>query len=398
MIDAQHLAELAAKFESEKEFISNEAETKAAFVIPLVQLLGYNAHSPREVRREYSASFVQGDGAKNPDKMDLAIFDPSGKHPRFVIEVKALGADLRAKSRQLARYIAQIPDLHFGIMTDGCHFLFYGDLENQNVMDRDPFYCFALDDEKTDWKKVAAELARFHRDAFNADTLVKDAENAKFRQAMVDKLANALRAPKENEEFVKWLSDGIYKGKRTVGVMERLTRIAKEAVDPALIKAMSDDFIDNLRSRMLSLSSVPETQPALGEPEPEPEPAAPRKGVVTTDEELAVYDVVKDICVSGTGCPPEELIYRDTTNYFNISHQRPKRWFVRFFGDSKRKNLVTMVPVEEARIMCPGFEVEEAPQVFGVSRVYVDSAGQISGLQKLILTAFELLTTPSESN
>lgn len=393
MIDPKQLADLAKKFEAEKEFISNEEETKAAFVVPLVQLLGYNPQSPREVRREYTAPFVQGDGKKFPDRMDLAIFDPTGQTPRFVIEVKPIGTDLQSKSQQLARYIGQIPDLHFGIMTDGCHFLFYGDLENSNVMDRDPFYCFALDDAGTDWSKVAAELGRFHRDSFNADTLVTDAENAKYRQAMIDKLATALRAPTEDEEFVKWLSGGIYKGKRTTGVMARLTRIAKESVEPALLKAMSDDFVEKLRSRLLALreeSTEPTTTPPVS---PEPEAARPKKGIVTTEEELAAFEKVKEICVAGGHVSPEDIIWNDTTNYFNISYKRPKNWFLRYFGDSRRKNIATMVPVEEAQALCPGFVVEPCPPVFGVSRVYIESEAQVAGLGALILKALRLPST-----
>ena len=395
MVDGKQLAELAAKFESEKKFVRNEAETKAAFVIPLVQLLGYSPDSPREVRREYAAPFVQGDGKKNPDKMDLAIFDPSGNHPRFVIEVKALGVDLRAKSRQLARYMAEIPDLHFGIMTDGCDFLFYGDLDNQNMMDSDPFYRFSLDDEKTDWTKVAAELSRFHRDAFNADTLVTNAENAKFRQGMIDKLVDALSAPKEHEDFVRWLSDGIYKGKKTAGVMKRLIQITKEAVEPALLKAMSDDFVEKLRNRLASLGDNSVPQPADPEPEPEPDPAQSKKGIITTEEELAVYEMIKEICVAGAGCDPDEIIYRDTINYFSISYKRPTKWFVRYFGDSQRKAVVTALPVDETRGLCPDFEVEKAPATFGVSRVYIDSATHISRLKPVILKALGLVRSPN---
>jgi hypothetical protein len=87
--------------------------------------------------------------------MDFAIFDKSGNKPLMVIETKPLGIVLRSKAQQLARYIAQLPDLHFGIMTDGCTYDFYGDLESPNVMDSNPFFSFSLDDPKTDWVKVA---------------------------------------------------------------------------------------------------------------------------------------------------------------------------------------------------------------------------------------------------
>ena len=145
---------------------------------------------------------------------------------------------------------------------------------------------------------------------------------------------------------------------------------------------------------LASLGGDPDPEPEDFEPEPEPEASRSRKGVVTTEEELAVYEMVKEICVTGAGCVPDEILFKDTTNYFNISYKRPTKWFLRYFGDSQRKAVITMVPLEEVRTLCPGFEVEEAPPVFGVSRVYIDSAPQVSGLKALVLRALELHKAP----
>lgn len=92
-----------------------------ALVVPFIQLLGYDPNLPREVRPEFTADFVQGDGKKFPDRMDYAIFDKTGFKPLMVIETKPLGTDLASKANQLARYVSQLADLHFGIITDGCH-------------------------------------------------------------------------------------------------------------------------------------------------------------------------------------------------------------------------------------------------------------------------------------
>jgi len=46
-------------------------------------------------------------------------------------------------------------------------------------MDQDPFFSFSLSDEREDWKKVASFLQKFSREAFNAETLVIDAENSR---------------------------------------------------------------------------------------------------------------------------------------------------------------------------------------------------------------------------
>jgi len=245
-MNAEQLLNLAKFFNEHRDFITNEETAKMSLVVPFLRLLGYDSNSPREMRVEYTAEFTQGDGKRLPDRMDFAIFDKTGSKPLMVIETKPLGTDLKSKAQQLARYIAQLPELHFGIITDGCTYDFYGDLENPNVMDSNPFFTFSLNDSQTDWVKVASFLSKFSRDVFNAETLLTDAENSRYRQAMVDKLARVLRAPGKDDDFMKWLTSDIYSGKRTASVMARMAEIAKDAVEPALMRVMGEEFIDKL--------------------------------------------------------------------------------------------------------------------------------------------------------
>jgi hypothetical protein len=88
-------------------------------------------------------------------------------------------------------------------------------------------------------------------------------------------------------------------------------------------------------------------------------------------------------------------LYRDTINYFNVSFERPTKWFVRFFGDSRRKAIVTLVPTVEVQAMVEGFDVEDAPATFGVSRIYIDSPAQLWALEKVLLRSLELAKTKS---
>lgn len=231
-MDANQLKNLSKFYETNKGYIENEEAAKMGLVVPFIRLLGYDPNLPKEVRPEYCAPFVQGDGKRQPDRMDYAIFDSTGTKPLIVFETKALGTDLASRSNQLARYIAQMPGLHFGVITDGCHYQFFGDLEDQNKMDDAPFFTFALDDPKTDWDKVAKFLTKFSRESFNAETLITEAENARYRQEMIDKLVKALKSPKDDEAFMQWLTADLYKGKRTVAVMARLGEVARDSIEP----------------------------------------------------------------------------------------------------------------------------------------------------------------------
>lgn len=332
--------------------------------------------------------------------MDFAIFDKSGVKPLMVIETKPLGTDLLSKSQQLARYLAQMPDLHFGIITDGCRYHFFGDLESPNQMDKEPFFSFSLDDPKTDWSKVASFLSKFSRESFNAETLVTDAENARYRQAMIEKLSRALKMPGEDDSFLLWLTHEVYKGKRTQGVMARLQEIAKEAIEPALLHVIGDDFLDRLKERIsrakdggqephanLVSGTISE---AVSSKDTAVEEGATRRGIVTTQEELELFDLVRTICEKH-GADPDKVLYRDTVNYFNVSYERPTKWFIRFFSGGRRKSIVTLVPMAEAASLVQGFELEEAPATFGVSRIYIDQIPQLWGLTGVILRSLELL-------
>jgi hypothetical protein len=396
-MDAKSLRDLGRRYSENREFITNEEMTKASLIVPFITALGYDSTNPREVRLEYTADFTVNDGKKLPDRLDYAVFDPTGQVPILVIEAKPLGANVRARSPQLARYMSQLPQLRFGIITDGCEYLFYGDLARPNVMDETPFFSFSLADPKLDFESVAKFLCKFSRSEFKTEKLVADAEDSNYRQLMIDKLALALRAPESDEEFVKWLSEGIYQGKRTQAVLDRLTRIATEAVQPAILRTISDDFLSNLRSRIndasrptdsIAVTEVTATPVAPSEPNVGSDPSGP-KGIVTTEDELDFHKKVRDVCAKA-GETPENILYRDTVNYFNVSYATPTRWFVRFFSNGKKQAITTLVPLEEARTLASGFDVEEAPKSAGVSRIFIDSIDQVWALSKLITRSLEI--------
>ncbi len=401
-MEANQLLDLVKRYEENRDFISNEETAKMALVVPFIKHLGFDPNSPREVRLEYCADFIQQDGKKFPDRMDFAIFDKTGEKPQIVIETKPLGTDLRSRSQQLARYLAQLPDLHFGIITDGCHYLFFGDLERPNVMDAAPFFEFSLDNPRIDWGEVAKFLTKFSREVFDPAILITEAENSRYRQEMIDKLEKALMDPGADEGFVLWIADGVYKGKKTGKVMERLNKIAKEAIKPALLQVMSADYLENLkesiqqRMREAEKSKAP-AEAAAGEPQTDAGELATEADSVesagsrqmTTDEELEFFNVIAGIC-SKAGIDKNDILYKDTVNYFNVSYLRPTKWFIRFFSRGDRKSIVTLLPIEEANRLAQGFTVTEAPAVFGTSRIQIENVAQMWALQELVVKSLEV--------
>jgi hypothetical protein len=173
------------------------------------------------------------------------------------------------------------------------------------------------------------------------------------------------------------------------------------------VRMISDEFLDKLKERMLSHREKSEVNG--GDKAASAEPVASdtavehpktdvignviekqKRGVIeTTEEELEFYRTVRDICVK-TGSLSEDIIYKDTVTYFNVSFQRPSKWFVRFFGSVRRMNVVTRVPAVEAKQLLQGFEIEEAPAAFGISRIYIDSPAQAWAIEKVIRRSLEI--------
>ena len=64
----EQLQNLSARIEKQKDIIETEEATKTAFVIPFINLLGYDVFNPTEVVPEFTADV----GTKQGEKVDYA--------------------------------------------------------------------------------------------------------------------------------------------------------------------------------------------------------------------------------------------------------------------------------------------------------------------------------------
>ncbi len=112
-----------------------------------------------------------------------------------------------------------------------------------------------------------------------------------------------------------------------------------------------------------------------------------RADVLTTKEERAVYEAVERICAGAPATVP--IGYTDSAYYFGIHAGTATNWFLRAFCDSERRSLVTRLPLARVRELAGRFEVEDAPEVFGTSRVHFGSPADIETLRGLVLAAYE---------
>ena len=110
----------------------SEEGTKTAFILPFLQILGYDVFDPSEVVPEYTSDF----GIKKGEKVDYAIMIDN--QPVILIEAKKHKEKLNLHGSQLFRYFT-VSKSRLAILTNGVEYEFYSDLEKENIMDDVPF-------------------------------------------------------------------------------------------------------------------------------------------------------------------------------------------------------------------------------------------------------------------
>lgn len=368
-MDARILSTLAETIERSRDLLASRESITQVLVLPLLRSLGYAVSNPLELRCGEPLAFADGGSAT----ADIAIYEGDGKTLRMIVDVRPLGSDLWSRS-VLAKAIGD--GLRFLMITDGARYQIYADIQSPGTLDPTPLCSFAVAGPEADHAIASQLLSRFSRDAFEPRALISRAEDEVLRSALRERLTRALRAPAAEPDFLRWLSDGVYEGKRTRPVLERLGRLAEEAVTPAILTFLSEDYIDALRLRLraaseavgLGLIAAAEGRPA-GEPE--------------------AISMIRSIAARA-GADPADIVHRETTNYHGVGLKTPSRWFVRWFDGSRRRALTTLVPVSEARALVRGFVVEEAPQSFGISRILIDDPAQIWALEALLARSLDI--------
>lgn len=283
-----------------REQILTEEATKNAFVMPFINALGYNVFNPMEVCPEFTADVP---GLKG-EKVDYAIM-MDGK-PTILIECKWCNGSLEnpKHSSQLHRYF-HTTTAKFSILTNGILYRFYTDTEKPNIMDEKPFFEFSMLDFN---ESTINELKRFSKSSFNPDELGDVAKTLLYTKEIKRLMAEQLVEP--SPEFVKFFASQVYSGRLVASVAEKFTEITKRS-----LREFINERITERLSKAIDLpdhtTSSTETQ------ESELEPISDEEGIVTTEEELEAFHIVKAILreVVDIG----RIQHKDTRSYFGVN-------------------------------------------------------------------------------
>ena len=320
---ADAVAQMGRKVESLKDSITTEEATKNAFIMPFIgSVLGYDVFNPNEVIPEFTADV----GVKRGEKVDYALVLDG--QVQIIIECKKVGTQLSLENAsQLYRYFA-CTHARIGVLTNGQVWNFYMDLDEPNKMDSKPFLVLDLMDID---KLTLPELQKLTKPSFDIDSIASSAEELKYVGALKRAVAEQFREP--SDEFVKLLASNVYDGAFRQAVVAKFHPL----VEKALRRFLNDQVNDRLTTALGSEDQEVPRDEASSAPAHDNEPEVPDNGIVTTEEEVDAYSIVKAIACSEVD--PSRVTMRDAKSYCAVflddNNRRP---IARLYFNTKQKH------------------------------------------------------------
>lgn len=305
-----HIKQLGDRVLKLKDQIATEEATKNAFIMPFIQVLGYDIFNPIEVVPEYTADI----GTKKGEKVDYAVLKDGA--PIILIECKHWGQKLDLHDNQLLRYF-HVTKAKFGILTNGIKFKFYTDLVEPNLMDEKPFLEFDIHEIK---ELQMEELKKFHKSYFDINNIFNSAGELKYTNEIKHLLSNELKAP--SEEFVRFFTQKVYPKKITANVLAQFSDLVKKSIQHLITDMITDRLKSAIDKENESISIVltPSSEASVSDVVT----TEKEKNIETTQEEIEGFFIIKSILRPIVAS--NRITYRDAQTYFAV-----------LFDDNNRK-------------------------------------------------------------
>ncbi|KIA87990.1 type I restriction endonuclease [Kaistella jeonii] len=291
------LQQLHQRVDVLKDQINTEEATKNAFVMPFIQILGYDIFNPTEVIPE----FICDIGTKKGEKIDYVI--KIDGEPILIIECKHWKENVDAHNSQLHRYY-HVSKARFGVLTNGHIYNFYSDLEKPNIMDEKPFFTLDLSNLKDASLKI---LEKFSKTGYNLEEILDSAEGLKYIKAIRNEFEKEIQDP--SDEMVKLLVNRFFD--------KPLTATRLVAFKEYTRKAISNSINESISFRLKNALSINETVPSKTNDQiPAVSETVDVPKFITSEEEIEGSQIVKAILREIL--PASRIAFRDTQSYFGI--------------------------------------------------------------------------------
>lgn len=292
------LEQLHQRVDSLKDQINTEEATKNAFVMPFIQILGYDIFNPTEVIPE----FVCDIGTKKGEKVDYVI--KRDNEPILIIECKHWKENVDAHNSQLHRYY-HVSKARFGVLTNGHIYNFYADLEKPNIMDEKPFFTLDLSNLKGSSIKI---LENFTKNDYNLENILDSAEGLKYIKAIRNEFEKEIQEP--SDEMIKLLVSRFFDKPLIASRLATFKEYTK--------KAFSNSINESISFRLKNALNINETVPSkvAEQTNSVDDNASEEPKFITTEEEIEASQIVKAILREQL--PSSRIAFRDTQSYFGI--------------------------------------------------------------------------------
>lgn len=345
-----NLKELAERINSIKDQISTEEATKNALIMPFIQILGYDVFNPLEVVPEMDCDLVK----KKGEKIDYAIMKDG--EPIMLIECKHWKQDLNLHDNQLKKYYVA-SKAKFGVLTNGIEYRFYADLVKQNIMDDMPFLVVNMDDLRD---AHIEELKKFHKSNFDVINIMSSASELKYLTELRKLIKAEFAEP--SPDFVRMLARKVYEGTVTQKVLDLFTALTK--------RAMKGYINDVVADRLNMAMAQEEETPVVLEEVAEEAPAEEKNKIVTTEEEIEAYYIVKSIVRDVL--PVERVAFRDALNYMTIiADDNNRKLICRLYLNGKKKYMVIIKDNNNVR-----YDIDNINELYSYADILIESANR----------------------
>jgi len=305
----ERIKNLAAKADKTHAMLETEEATKNALVMPFIAALGYDVFDPSEVVPEFTADV----GIKKGEKVDYVI--KRGEDIVMLVEAKRVSSTLDlSHSSQLFRYFT-VTKARIAVLTNGVVYRFYSDLEDNNKMDEKPFLELNLLDLR---ESLINEVNKLSKAAFDLDNMLEAASDLKYMREIRATLERQLVEP--DEELVKFFFQQANPSGRFVqSAKDQFSRLVRRTINGFI----ADKVGDRLRSALATTdddrsptATALATPPEAASAAPEDDEAETRDGIVTTQDEIDGFHIVRAIVCDVLA--PERVVYRDSKSYCAI--------------------------------------------------------------------------------
>lgn len=245
------------------------------------------------------------------------------------------------------RYFA-VTEARIAILTNGQEYHVFTDADLPNRMDEKPFLVFdLLDIDRT----LLPEIQKLSKETFDLESVVSAAEELKFISGIRRIIAGEVKEP--SDEWVRFFVSRLYEGRTTQRIIDQFR--------PLVSKALTMYIGDQVNTRLKTALGDDAPPEGLSAAAPQPAPAAadsavvvtvvgngstaaeagsPDPSVITTEEELEGFNIVRAIACSEVD--PERVSHRDGKVYFAIlldnNNRKP---IIRLHLNSKKTKFVT---------------------------------------------------------